>query len=284
MARIRVSVVTPSLNQARFLDRTIRSVLSQTGSFDLEYVVIDGGSTDGSVDIIRRYESRLVWLSEPDNGQSDAINKGLKRSTGDIVGWVNSDDILLPGALQRVTRVFAEHPQVEWVHGMGLLIDEWDRPIRRWITAYKDWCCRRYSYERLLTECFITQQTVYWRRALLEEIGYLKVDEHLAMDYDLFLRMARKADPYYIAERLGCFRWHSASKSATSVCRHFRDIVRVAQEHAPSHRWLNLCNRVKSARTVGIYTLLGITRGLWSMGADDRGPLLVDGDRPRVTC
>jgi len=114
---MKISIITPSFNHARFIRRTIDSVLSQTGDFELEYRVLDGASTDGTVEILKSYGDRLQWRSEADNGQVDAINKGLRTATGDIVGWVNSDDTLLPGALARVAAAFRAHPEAEWVHG-----------------------------------------------------------------------------------------------------------------------------------------------------------------------
>src|SRR5262249_27220870 len=149
-----ISIVTPSFNHARFIERTLCSVLGQDGNFDLEYLVIDGGSTDGTLDILKKYQDRLTWTSEPDDGQSDAINKGLHRATGEVVGWLNSDDVLYPGALERVVAVFRDQPSVEWLHGRCEIIDAEDHVIRRWVSAYKDWCCRHYSYSRLLTENF----------------------------------------------------------------------------------------------------------------------------------
>ena len=147
MSRPRISIITPSYGHARFIERTLRSVIDQAGDFDLEYRVLDGGSEDGTLDILRRYEGRLEWTSGPDNGQVDAINKGLRMATGDIVGWLNSDDVLMPGALARVAAAFAAHPQAEWVHGRCEVIDINDRPIRRWISGYKDFRARRHSLE-----------------------------------------------------------------------------------------------------------------------------------------
>ncbi|MCX6071617.1 MAG: glycosyltransferase family 2 protein, partial [Chloroflexi bacterium] len=149
-ARPRFSVVTPSFNHARFIRRTIDSVLSQRGDFDLEYLVVDGGSTDGTLAILQDYEGKLQWVSEADQGQADAINKGLQRCTGDIVGWLNSDDLLLPGALERIARTLRENPGVEWVHGRCHIIDENDRHIRRPIELYKHLRSRCYSFGALL--------------------------------------------------------------------------------------------------------------------------------------
>src|SRR5438270_9856514 len=114
MAGLRISVITPAFNQGAFIERTLNSVLDQTGPFELEYLVMDGGSSDGTLDILRKYENRLRWQSAPDRGQSDAINKGLRQAAGDVVGWLNSDDLLIPGALSRIAAVFAAHPEVDW--------------------------------------------------------------------------------------------------------------------------------------------------------------------------
>src|SRR4051812_39375084 len=123
---MRISIVTPSYNQGAFIGRTIDSILSQQGDFELDYRVIDGGSTDGTVEVLRSYGDRLTWISEPDKGQVDAINKGLAAVTGDVIGWINSDDLLLPGALAKVAAAFRAQPETEWVHGRCVIIDEHD--------------------------------------------------------------------------------------------------------------------------------------------------------------
>jgi glycosyltransferase involved in cell wall biosynthesis len=241
---LRISLVTPSFNQARFIGRTVDSVLGQAGDFELEYLVVDGGSTDGTLDLLRDYGGRLGWVSEPDRGQSDAINKGLRRTTGDVVGWLNSDDVLRPGALARVAAAFRDHPEAGWVHGRCDVIDAEDRVIRRWVAAYKDWCSRRYSYARLVTENFISQMTVFWRRSLLDRVGYLDPELHLAMDYDLWLRFAQHGPPVYIPERLAAFRWYAASKSGSGYREQFRVECQLARRHAPGRRWLHLLKRL----------------------------------------
>jgi glycosyltransferase involved in cell wall biosynthesis len=259
---LRVSVVTPSFNQAQFIDRTIQSVLGQAGDFDLEYLVMDGGSSDGTLDVLRRYQGRLDWVSEPDAGQSDAINKGLRRVGGDVVGWLNSDDVLRPGALARVTAAFAAHPEAGWVHGRCDIIDPDDRVIRRWLAAYKDWCSRRYSYGRLLTENFICQMTVFWRRSLLDQVGYLDPTLHLAMDYDYWLRLAKLGPPVYIPETVACFRWYPVSKSGAQFRRMFDEELAVAQRHAPDRTWLLRFKRLKAARATAVYRTLAWLRFL----------------------
>jgi glycosyltransferase involved in cell wall biosynthesis len=267
---LRVSLVTPSFNQAPFLERTLQSVLGQTGDFDLEYLVIDGGSTDGTLDILRRYESRVHWTSEPDQGQSDAINKGLRRATGDIVGWLNSDDVLLPGALARVTERFRNRPETDWLHGRCVIIDERDRVIRRWISTYKDWCSRHYSFARLLSENFVSQMTVFWRRALLDEVGYLDQHLHLAMDYDLWLRLAQRSDPVYISESIACFRWYASSKSGSSFREQFAVECTLARRYAPERHWLHRLKRFKTARAALAYRLLALFQSMKAPQADGR--------------
>jgi glycosyltransferase involved in cell wall biosynthesis len=266
-------VITPSFNQAPFIERTIQSVLSQTGDFELEYFVIDGASTDGTVSILQKYDGLLTWASEPDSGQSDAINKGLRRATGDIVGWLNSDDTLRPGALARIVAAFRSSPGTKWVHGRCDYIDVDDRVIRRWISVYKDRCCRCYSYDRLLRQQFISQLTVFWRRELLDCVGYLDPDLHMAMDYDLWLRFGRHWEPLYIPDRLGCFRWHASSKSASAFRRQFCEIYRIAQRHAPGRTWLHLCNRMVGIRTMAVYAVLDLVASLLPTRRADRlGP------------
>jgi glycosyltransferase involved in cell wall biosynthesis len=133
---LKISIVTPSYNHAEFLPKAIESVLGQTGSFELDYVVLDGGSNDTTIDVLKSFGSRLCWHSQEDNGQIDAINKGLLSASGDLVGWLNSDDLLLPGALQRVADAFLREPSAQWVFGDCIVVDRNGQEIRKWVSAY----------------------------------------------------------------------------------------------------------------------------------------------------
>jgi glycosyltransferase involved in cell wall biosynthesis len=256
----RISIVTPSLNQAAFLPRTLESVLSQQGDFELEYVVQDGGSTDGSAEILRRYEPRIALRVEKDAGQSDAINRGLRRTTGEIIGWVNSDDLLLPGALARVAAAFAANPGALWLHGGCEIVDEEDRPIRRWITAYKDWRCRHYSRRALLVENFVSQMTVFWRRSAMERVGLLDESLRYTFDYEYWLRLSALGDPLFLPERIAAFRWYTSSKSGAQFEKQFAEDLQVFRRHAPPGALLGLHKRLRTAQIVGAYRLLRTLR------------------------
>lgn len=265
MSRPRISIVTPSFNQVQFIERTLRSVLDQEGDFDLEYCVLDGGSTDGTLDILRRFEDRLTWTSGPDKGQTDAINKGLRAATGDIVGWVNSDDILMPGALAKVAAAFASNPQAEWVHGRCEIIDINDQPIRRWISRYKHFRARRHSFENLLTENYVSQMTAFWRRRAHDHVGYLDESLKLAFDYEFWLRLAKRGDPVYVGDTIACFRWYETSKSGANFKRQFEEDAEIAARHVPpGSRSVLIRKRFKNAAILWTYGLMGKLRSVAS--------------------
>jgi glycosyltransferase involved in cell wall biosynthesis len=260
--RPRISIVTPTFNHAHFIRRTIDSVLAQAGAFDLEYIIVDGGSTDGTTAVLREYEGRLQWTSEPDRGQADAVNKGLRRCTGDIVGWLNSDDTLLPGALERIADAFRQNPGLEWVHGRCRIIDQHDRHIRRPIELYKHVRCQRYSFGSLLSENFVSQMTVFWRRQVLDEIGLLDPALEFAFDYDLWLRLAGRSDPVYIPTPQACFRWYESSKSGASFRRQFAEDTQVAERYIGGRWWPRVRKRAANSAIVGAYTALAAVRKL----------------------
>ena len=254
--RVRISVVTPSLNQGPFIERTLRSVLDQQGDFELEHLVLDGGSTDGTREVLDRYADRARVTIEPDTGQANAINKGLRAATGDVIGWLNSDDLLLPGALARVAREFRERPELLWLHGRCEIVDEEDRPIRRWLSAYKDFRCRRYSRDALLIENFVSQMTVFWRRGVHERIGYLDESLHYTFDYDLWLRLSALAPPRFVDERLAAFRWYARSKSGADFEAQFAEDARVFQRYAPAGGLLPLRKRLRTLEILTAYRFL----------------------------
>jgi len=218
-----ISIVTPTLNGGRFLEQAIGSVLAQDYPHR-EHLVMDGGSTDGSLDILRGFESRLAyWESRPDRGQSHAINKGLIRANGDVVAWLNADDVLLPGALARVSQVFASDPRVDMVVGAGLKIDEQGATL-------KQVDCREFDPVRLHTAYFFLQPASFWRRASLLNLGYLDQSLHFAMDWELALRAHRRGMRIVaIPERLACLRMHAGTKTATGGARRGRELARIGR-------------------------------------------------------
>lgn len=243
---MKVSVITPSFNQGHYIEATIRSILSQEFEGDLEYIVVDGGSTDGTVSVLRSFGDRIRWVSEPDNGLADAVNKGLGMATGEIIGWLNSDDLYLPGAIDRAVRHFDASPACRWLYGKCRIIGPDGREIYRNVTRYKNLLLRKFSVDRLLTENYISQPAVFFRRALIEEAGLLRTDLKFAMDYDLWLRFGRICEAGVIPHYLSEFRRHPGSLSETFTGKQFDEQYRVAKTHGASplqlaiHRFNNV--------------------------------------------
>jgi len=207
-----VTIITPSFNQAQFLERTIRSVRAQqteeprfTGP--LQHVVIDGGSWDGSVEILKRYSEHLEWISEKDRGHPDAVNKGLQRARGEIIGWLNSDDIFYPGAVRTAVDFFESRPDIDVAYGNGCHIDEHDNFIEPYPT--EDW-----DFERLKRRCYLCQPAVFFRRSVVERFGPLDVQWHYALDYEYWLRLGKNGVRFArIGAVLAATRLHSATKT-----------------------------------------------------------------------
>jgi glycosyltransferase involved in cell wall biosynthesis len=258
---MKISVVTPSFNHARYIKRTIDSVLDQQGDFELDYRVIDGGSNDGTVDILKSYGDRLQWTSERDEGQVDAINKGLRAATGDVVGWVNSDDLLLPGALARVAAAFEANPGVEWVHGRCVIIDEHDREVRKWVSAYKHYRCMHHTFDNFLTEDYVSQMTAFWRRSAQDAIGLVDGTIKYAFDYEFFLRLAKRGAPIYIEEPTACFRWYPESKSGGGFVVQMTETNEVARRYQPS-TWTRMRARAKKVGIINVYRALAVARSI----------------------
>ena len=220
-----VSIVTPSYNQGRFLKRTIESVLTQSYP-NIEYVVIDGGSNDESVEILESYGERFYWESKADRGQADAINKGFARVRGEILAYLNSDDVLLPGAIARVVRFFQEHPSVDMVYGDADYIDENDRVTGVYRTA-------DYSVDRLLEDCMVCQPAAFWRRRIAEEVGPFDDQLNYTMDYDYWLRIAKEGgDIRFLREKLACSRLYPETKTLSARSKIYKEIFKVCRKHA----------------------------------------------------
>ena len=219
---MRVSIVTPSYNQARFLEETIRSVLDSHIP-NLEYFVMDGASTDSSVEIIQKYEQRLTaWVSEKDKGQADAINKGLHQANGDIVAWLNSDDYYLPGAIELAIRTFEQHPEAGLVYGNVLSVDAESKPFN--LQTFQG-----FSLIDLMSFRIISQPAVFIRRSVLEKAGYLDPSYHCLLDHHLWLRMSLLAPCLYIPNTLAAARYHAEAKN----------LARTADlDEKPSELWI----------------------------------------------
>jgi hypothetical protein len=247
----KISIVTPSFNQGKYLEETVRSVLDQ-GYPNLEYFVIDGGSTDGSVDILRKYADRLTgWVSEPDRGQIHAINKGFARATGDIMAWINSDDKYCPWTLDVVGRIFAGLPEVRWLTSQTQLL--WNRTGQLQTAFHSHRFARTWFYRgwtipiipiRPEQKSWIMQEATFWRRELWQAAGaHLDETLRIACDFELWARFYEHADLATTVCPLAGFRYHGQQKSMAQAEYHAEAMAVLAHYrkrtvHNPALQWL----------------------------------------------
>jgi glycosyl transferase family 2 len=233
MGRPRLTIVTPSFNQGEFLEETIKSVLDQEYE-NLEYIVVDGGSTDRSVSIIKKYSHRLAhWVSEPDEGQYHAINKGFARATGEIMAWLNSDDKYLPWTLSVVADIFSSFPEVEWLtsvhplqwnsHGQAVAVD-----FTGALSRHSFLQGNNFPVEGSIGRRWIQQESTFWRRSLWERAGG-RLDQSLAMaaDFELWARFYDHADLFGAQALLGGFRSHGVQRSVLHRDRYMAEAEQV---------------------------------------------------------
>lgn len=203
---MKVSILMPSYNQGRYIEAAIRSVLDQNYP-DKELIVCDGGSEDETVEVLKRYDGRLkYWVSEKDRGQAHALNKAIEHADGEIFGWLNSDDLFLPGAIRAAVAALEAHPEAPYVHGDRTLIDG-EGQVVGW-SAYPPFDPSRYGYN-------VASETAYWRRSAMDQVGTFDEEAHFGMDLEFFSRLLRAGKPFKMKRLLGAFRDHEESKSST---------------------------------------------------------------------
>ena len=217
-----VSIITPSFNQASYLEQTLRSVFDQDHA-DIEYIVMDGGSTDGSVEIIKKYASKLAyWSSEKDAGQADAINKGMGRARGEIVAWLNSDDTYLPGAVAAAVRAFEQHPDVVLIYGDMLAVDEQGQ-------TFNTFHYHQLALEDLLSFQIIGQPAVFMRRSAFEKAGGLDPSFHLLLDHLLWIRIAAQGHILHVPQTWAAARYHAEAKNRARAAEFGREAFRILE-------------------------------------------------------
>ncbi|WP_136810708.1 glycosyltransferase family 2 protein [Desulfosediminicola flagellatus] len=264
---MRCSVITPNFNGELFLEQTINTVLEhRENGIDLEYIVVDGGSTDKSHSILEKYRSSIDRLIiEKDDGPADAINKGLRASTGDVVAWLNADDVYYPKALQRVIELFKADPSISFAFGKCLIIDEKGSEIREGITGFKEFFFplnSRFTYQCIN---YISQPAMFFSRNALLDAGLLRTDMVAAWDYEFILRLWRQGKGVCIqGEPLSAFRWHVQSISGQNFSLQFKEEFDAAVEDAGKISLQALIHAFVRWGIVGAYNGMKLVRSTTS--------------------
>lgn len=265
---MKISIITTNFNTDKYLEQTIKSILNQKGDFDLEYIITDGGSKDNSLDIIRKYDKEIKegkwgshiefkYVSEKDRGQSDGINKGLRMATGEVVAFLNADDLYTEGTLEKVVTYFKENPDCMWLTGYCRIIDENNNEIRKYVTEYKNNCLEKLTLNSLLIEDVISQPATFWRKSFMNKVGYLDENLHYAMDHDYWARMEIESRLHLIREYLAEFRFTSDTKTGSSVNRTLAESKIVAKKYTNS-RLLLIRQWLSNIKRIILYKLLDL--------------------------
>lgn len=231
----KVSIVMPSFDQGQFLEESICSVLAQDYPL-IEFIIVDGGSKDQSVDIIRKYQDHLAWwVSEKDKGHADGLNKGFAHAAGEILAWLNSDDIYFPGAVSEAVAILKEHPEAGMVYGDANLIDDAGKPAGKF-------AARQTDYRRMLRgSVHIPQATTFFRADLWRQVGPLDLSLFFSFDYDLWVKLARVSELLYVPRLWANFRIHNRGKTLVNDDRCYPDMLRVYEREVGGWlSWLRL--------------------------------------------
>ncbi len=229
----KVSIIMPSFNQGQFLETSIHSVLEQDYP-NIEYILVDGGSKDNSVEIIKKYQDHLAWwVSEKDKGHADALNKGFSHATGEILAWLNSDDIYFPNAVSEAVSILTSHPEVGMVYGDADLIDDSGETVGKFAS-------KQTSYRQMLRgSVHIPQATTFIRAEVWRQVGPLDLSLFFSFDYDLWVKIAKVSKVLYVPKRWAKFRIHSAGTTIVNDDRCYPDMLRVLERESGRSSWLS---------------------------------------------
>ncbi|MDO8658008.1 MAG: glycosyltransferase family 2 protein [Candidatus Levybacteria bacterium] len=247
----KISIVTPSFNQGKYIEQTIKSVLGQNYA-NVEYIVVDGGSSDNTLNVLKKYNNKIKWTSRKDNGQSNAINKGLKMATGEIIAFLNSDDLYLPGTLNKISAFFKNNPKAKWVTGDYFIINENGEKIQSYVVLYKK-ILRLFPYSFILSIAnFIPQPSTFWRKELLDEVGFFNETLHFTMDYDYWLKIIKKYPLKVISSPLSAFRIYRESKGGGRFKEQFKEEIKVLKKNT-RNIFLIFLHRIHNILILKIY-------------------------------
>lgn len=242
----------PCWNAVRTIERSLDSI--QTQDWPAEVVVVDGGSTDGTVELLQARPG-IRFVSEPDRGLSDAVNKGARMATGPVLGWLNADDVYAPGSLRRVAEAFAQAPATEWLVGRCTIVDGDGLEIRQDVTRYKDWLLDHYGPRLHLTQNFVPAPSTFFTRDAYLAVGGMDVELRYAMDYDLFLKLGRRGAPVVVDDVLASFTMEPGTLSMSGFERQFAEHEAVAWKHRSGSLPAALTNKLTSRAIVLAYRL-----------------------------
>jgi glycosyltransferase involved in cell wall biosynthesis len=232
--KLKFSIIIPSFNQGVFIAQTINSILNQSYQ-NFEILVIDGGSNDSTLEILKSYEDRIFWLSEKDKGQTHAINKGIALAKGDVIAYLNSDDYYAEDAFEKVASVFNQNDDVLWITGDYLIVDEDGKKIQSAIAKYKIFFRNHLSFNLLTVLNPIIQPATFLRRELINKTGLFNEGLSYTMDYEYWLRAIKTQKPYVLRHKLAAFRIHANSKGGSSFMHQFDEELKVAKKYQTNH-------------------------------------------------